>query len=144
MSEHWQSFRRLLATLRSSTLRTLWRSVDKTAAREILRRFFAKRPSTPRELVVRINPLSSEGGQDDLLAAIACEPDGILLPKIATPRDILEAGDVLDENDAPDEPQAVGHDRNAARADEYRRTSPNLAVIRLRGSIVSLREPMIW
>jgi citrate lyase subunit beta / citryl-CoA lyase len=77
-------------------------SASKVAARENLRRFFVERPSAPRELVVRINPLSGEAGQSDLQAAMACQPDGILLPKIATPRDILEAGDMLDENDAPD------------------------------------------
>src|SRR5262245_38179187 len=75
-------------------------STSKVAARENLGRFFAGRPSAPRELVVRINPLAGEEGQGDLQAAIACQPDGILLPKIATPRDILEAADALDENDA--------------------------------------------
>lgn len=74
----------------------------KNVARENLRNLFAKRTSRPRELVIRINPLSSENGPDDLMMAIACEPDGILLPKVATPRDVLETGDVLDENDAPD------------------------------------------
>ncbi|WP_176477175.1 CoA ester lyase [Mesorhizobium sp. WSM4313] len=54
------------------------------------------------EMVVRINPLASEWGTDDLLAVAKAEPDGILLPKIATPRDILEAGDLLDDNFAPD------------------------------------------
>ena len=54
------------------------------------------------EMVVRINPLASEWGADDLLAVAKAEPDGILLPKIGTPRDILEAGDLLDDNFAPD------------------------------------------
>ena len=49
------------------------------------------------EMVVRINALSSEWGADDLLAAAGCEPDAILLPKVDKPRDILEAGDVLDD-----------------------------------------------
>jgi citrate lyase subunit beta / citryl-CoA lyase len=69
----------------------------KVAARESLTALFEKRPAGPRELVIRINPLSGDWGADDLQAAIACEPDGILLPKVETPRDILEAGDVLDE-----------------------------------------------
>jgi citrate lyase subunit beta/citryl-CoA lyase len=51
---------------------------------------------------VRINALSSEWGADDLLTAASCEPDAILLPKVVSPRDILEAGDVLDDNSAPD------------------------------------------
>jgi citrate lyase subunit beta / citryl-CoA lyase len=74
----------------------------KVAAREGLTAVFEKRPAGPWELVIRINPLSGDWGADDLQAAIACEPDGILLPKVETPRDILEAGDVLDDNDVPD------------------------------------------
>lgn len=75
---------------------------DKISARESLRAIFAHRPAGPRELIIRINPLAGEWGADDLLTAIACAPDGILLPKVDTPRDVLEAGDVLDDNDAAD------------------------------------------
>lgn len=75
---------------------------DKVSARGNLRRFFENRPATPREIIIRINALSGEWGADDLQAALACEPDGILLPKVGTPRDILEAGDMLDDNGAPD------------------------------------------
>lgn len=81
---------------------------DKIAAREKLAGIFADRPVANHygrrcEMVVRVNALASEWGADDLLAAASCEPDGILLPKVDTPRDILEAGDVLDDNFAPDE-----------------------------------------
>ncbi|CCV04342.1 Citryl-CoA lyase [Mesorhizobium metallidurans STM 2683] len=75
---------------------------DKIAAREKLAGIFADRPGRC-EMVVRVNALPSEWGADDLLAAAKCEPDGILLPKVDKPRDILEAGDVLDDNFAPDE-----------------------------------------
>ncbi|MEI5678990.1 MULTISPECIES: HpcH/HpaI aldolase/citrate lyase family protein [unclassified Mesorhizobium] len=75
---------------------------EKIAAREKLGAIFKNRPSGIREMIIRINAVSSEWGPDDLLAAAACEPDGILLPKVDTPRDVLEAGDVLDDNDAPD------------------------------------------
>ncbi|PTE07583.1 CoA ester lyase [Mesorhizobium helmanticense] len=75
---------------------------DKIAAREKLAGIFANRPGRC-EMIVRINALSSEWGADDLLAVAKCEPDGILLPKVDKPRDILEAGDVLDDNFAPDE-----------------------------------------
>ncbi len=80
---------------------------DKISARERLPGIFANRPVANHmgrrcEMVVRVNALSSEWGADDLLAAASCEPDGILLPKANTPRDILEAGDVLDDNFAPD------------------------------------------
>ncbi|SJM31514.1 HpcH/HpaI aldolase/citrate lyase family protein [Mesorhizobium delmotii] len=76
---------------------------DKVSAREKLAGIFANRPGRRCEMVVRINPLSSEWGPKDLLAAALCEPDAILLPKVDTPRDVLEAGDVLDDNFGPDE-----------------------------------------
>lgn len=80
---------------------------DKVAAREKLAAIFASRPVANHygrrcEMIVRVNALSSEWGNDDLLAAAKFEPDGILLSKVATPRDILEVGDVLDDNFAPD------------------------------------------
>jgi len=75
---------------------------DKAAAREKLAGILAARPKRRCEMLVRINALSTEWGADDLLAAARAEADGILLPKVATPRDILEAGDVLDDNFAPD------------------------------------------
>jgi citrate lyase subunit beta/citryl-CoA lyase len=79
----------------------------KAAARARLAGIFAARPSggqTPRcEMIVRINPLAGEWGNDDLAAAIACAPDAILLPKVDTARDVLEAGDLLDDSPAPDE-----------------------------------------
>ncbi|RWO31004.1 MAG: CoA ester lyase [Mesorhizobium sp.] len=75
---------------------------DKVFAREKLADIFAHRANLRCEMVVRINPLSSEWGAKDLLAAASCEPDAILLPKVDTPRDVLEAGDVLDDNFSPD------------------------------------------
>ncbi|RWP85100.1 MAG: CoA ester lyase [Mesorhizobium sp.] len=75
---------------------------DKIAARAKLAGIFANRPNERCEMIVRINALGTEWGADDLLAAASCEPDGILLPKVDTPRDLLEAGDVLDDNFAPD------------------------------------------
>ena len=73
---------------------------DKISARESLKAIFANRPAGPRELVIRINAINTEWGSDDLLLARQCRPDGILLPKVETPRDILEANDALDEEDA--------------------------------------------
>lgn len=42
-----------------------------------------------REVVIRVNGLDTEWGEDDLLAAINAGPDAVLLPKVATPEDIL-------------------------------------------------------
>ncbi|RUU80409.1 CoA ester lyase [Mesorhizobium sp. M7A.F.Ca.MR.362.00.0.0] len=75
---------------------------DKIGAREKLAGIFANRPNERCEMIVRINALATEWGADDLMAAAGCEPDGILLPKVDTPRDLLEAGDVLDDNFVPD------------------------------------------
>lgn len=77
-------------------------SGEKAAARAKLAEIVGNRPAGVREMVVRINALSSEWGADDLVSVIACKPDGILLPKVETPRDVLEAGDMLDDNDAPE------------------------------------------
>ncbi|AZO35652.1 CoA ester lyase [Mesorhizobium sp. M2A.F.Ca.ET.037.01.1.1] len=74
---------------------------DKVPARDKVAGILA-RPEKRCEMVVRINALASEWGADDLLAVAKAEPDGILLPKIGTPRDILEAGDLLDDNSVPD------------------------------------------
>jgi citrate lyase subunit beta/citryl-CoA lyase len=74
---------------------------EKPAARERLRRWFAGRREGGPELVIRINPLAGEWGTEDLLAARACAPDAILLPKVSTPRDVHDFDDALDETDAP-------------------------------------------
>jgi citrate lyase subunit beta/citryl-CoA lyase len=79
---------------------------QKATARTRLAGIFSDRPTgsgmSRCEMIVRINPLSGEWGSDDLAAAIACAPDAILLPKVDTARDILEAGDALDDAPAPD------------------------------------------
>ncbi len=75
---------------------------EKAAARQNLRTFFAARQPGGPECVIRVNPLSSDWGVEDLAVASACAPDAILLPKVNTPRDILDVDEVLDENDAPD------------------------------------------
>ena len=74
----------------------------KDAAREYLRRLFKTRPATKAKLIIRINTLTSDWGAEDFLAARACRPDAILLPKVETPQDILSVTDALSETDAPD------------------------------------------
>lgn len=74
--------------------------LQKQAARERMQDFFAGREKDGREMVIRINALSGEWGGDDLFAARACRPDAVLLPKVETARDILEANDLLDDRDA--------------------------------------------
>ncbi|MBX3531500.1 MAG: CoA ester lyase [Rhizobiaceae bacterium] len=69
-------------------------------AREAMRSFVQQAGRPACELVIRVNSLSGEWGTEDLLAAVACRPDAILLPKVNGPRDILDANDALDEMDA--------------------------------------------
>ncbi len=74
----------------------------KIEAREMLRAFFQTARPIGKELAIRINPLASEWGGEDLLAACASRPDAILVPKVNVPRDILDVRDALGETDAPD------------------------------------------
>ena len=70
-------------------------------AREGLRDFFRAGRTADAERVIRINALSSPWGHEDLLAARACRPDAILLPKVSGPEDIREIEFALAETDAP-------------------------------------------
>jgi citrate lyase subunit beta/citryl-CoA lyase len=75
----------------------------KAQARERLKAWFAARPKGGPEAIIRVNPLASEWGADDVTAVCACAPDAVLLPKVNTPRDIHDFDDALDEANAPDE-----------------------------------------
>jgi citrate lyase subunit beta/citryl-CoA lyase len=74
----------------------------KVLARDAVKAHLAGRGPGGVETVIRINALSSPWGPDDLAFARDLEPDGILLPKVDTPRDLLEAGDLLDDVDVSD------------------------------------------
>ncbi len=43
-----------------------------------------------REIIIRINALSTPGGEDDLRAAVEAGPDAVLVPKISRPQDLHE------------------------------------------------------
>lgn len=45
-----------------------------------------------RELVIRINGLSTAWAEDDLAAAAAAMPDAILVPKVSSPDDLMKVG----------------------------------------------------
>ena len=72
----------------------------KEDAREALREYFLINPAGKAERVIRINHLLSEWGAEDLLAARACKPDAILLPKVENLQDITGVAEVLEETDA--------------------------------------------
>ncbi|MEO0881626.1 MAG: CoA ester lyase [Pseudomonadota bacterium] len=55
-----------------------------------------------REKIIRINGLDTEWGLDDLKAAVAANPDGILAPKVIGGEDIDRLNDALSRAGAPD------------------------------------------
>lgn len=57
----------------------------------------------PREIVIRINGLDTEWGQDDLKAAVAAGPNAILAPKVIDGGDIDRLNDALSRAGAPDD-----------------------------------------
>ncbi|MEI2386652.1 CoA ester lyase [Breoghania sp. JC706] len=56
----------------------------------------------PREVVVRINGLSTPWGEADLKAAAAAAPDAILIPKVSSPEDLARVEDLLRQAGAPE------------------------------------------
>ncbi len=61
----------------------------KLLARQQVAAAVAAKPFGGRETLVRINALDSIWGRDDLRVICAAEPDGILVPKISGPDEIL-------------------------------------------------------
>ena len=54
-----------------------------------------------REIVVRVNALATPWGREDVKAACAAAPNGVLLPKIESGRDVVEADAALTEAGLP-------------------------------------------
>lgn len=55
-----------------------------------------------RELVIRANGLGTPYGQEDIAAAAKAGPDGVLVPKVSTPEDVLQAARALADAGAPE------------------------------------------
>ncbi len=58
---------------------------------------------TPRELILRVNPIDTVWGHADLAAAATLPIDAVLLPKVAHPERVRIAIDILDSLGAPPE-----------------------------------------
>lgn len=72
----------------------------KAEARENLEQLFAHdRPDVTT--AIRINPLDTETGQEDMKTALACQPDAVLLPKVETVATVATASALLARNGAP-------------------------------------------
>lgn len=70
---------------------------NRPAARVLVREFLAARWPRPRQQHwVRINPLDTPHALIDLTAIIAGRPDGILLPKVTSGRDVTTLSNYLD------------------------------------------------
>ncbi|MEM1149578.1 MAG: CoA ester lyase [Pseudomonadota bacterium] len=55
-----------------------------------------------REVIIRINGLDTEWGLEDMAAAVAARPDGILAPKVIDGGDIDRLNDAMSRAGAPD------------------------------------------
>jgi citrate lyase subunit beta/citryl-CoA lyase len=53
-----------------------------------------------RELIIRVNAPETPWGKDDLAAAALAEPDAVLIPKVVSPGDIMQAAKVLRDSGA--------------------------------------------
>lgn len=67
----------------------------KQQAREQVREAVVAGGYGAREVVIRVNALSSPWGTEDLMAAIAARPDAILIPKVSSPEDLAPVRDTF-------------------------------------------------
>ncbi|MGB8817215.1 MAG: CoA ester lyase [Rhizobiaceae bacterium] len=75
------------------------------AARETLRAAAKGWGDLSMPVGVRINPLTSPWGTEDLMAALAIRPQVIVLPKVEAPQDIIQLSEAFNEFDLPQTPQ---------------------------------------
>ena len=70
---------------------------EKDAARILVKRFLENFTERNKEVLVRINPLDSKWGYDDLKAVLPALPDGVRLPKADTPETVERLDTLLTE-----------------------------------------------
>jgi citrate lyase subunit beta/citryl-CoA lyase len=75
---------------------------QKGEARENLRTLFRQEPFPRHGTIIRINDLATPFGSEDLMAALSCRPNAILLPKTSTPQQVIEIADAMEASDAPE------------------------------------------
>lgn len=69
----------------------------KAEARENLRQFFTKTAPTGIETIVRINPLSSPFGPEDMELVVEIMPDAVLIPKVEHVSDVQAVADLISD-----------------------------------------------
>ena len=104
---------------------------EKASARRIVAEAVRARAYGRREVVIRINGLETQWGDDDLAAAAECRPDAILVPKVSAVSDL---GDVeLRLKDTGGEDVAlwamIETPQGVLRIREIARSSPGLACL---------------
>lgn len=75
----------------------------KAEARENLKAFLSGKPLEGKERIIRINPLSSPFGREDMQLVLDLVPDAVLLPKVDEPQDVMAVADLLAEADMPED-----------------------------------------
>ncbi len=71
--------------------------LEKDAARYLVRNTLLNIDFGDAERIVRINPLSTEFGRDDLQVIIPALPDTILIPKCETASDVSDVANIIEE-----------------------------------------------
>ncbi|WP_182084072.1 CoA ester lyase [Aureimonas sp. ME7] len=74
---------------------------EKDEARERLRAHLGMQPAGGPLRVVRVNPLGTSAGTEDLLMACAARADAVLLPKVESKAALCEVDEALAHCDAP-------------------------------------------
>lgn len=104
----------------------------KELAREQIVAAIAEGGYGQRELIVRTNGLSTPWGYDDLRAAATSGADAVLLPKVESATDVLQAVAVLEGVGAPDDLAVMcmmETPRGMLRAEEIAGAHPRLAAL---------------
>ena len=74
-----------------------------------------------REVIVRVNALATPWGRDDIAAAGAAGPDGMLAPKVESAAQVKALDDAMSAAGFSARRLALGDDRNAARHPQHGR-----------------------
>ena len=82
-----------------------------------------------REIIVRINGLTSAWGADDLAAAAAAGPDALLIPKVSSPADLVTAARQLQNAGASERVRLWASGRFAAPVAAIRDARGRLPVL---------------
>lgn len=85
-----------------------------------------------RELIVRVNSLSTPWGRDDLVAVAACGADAILLPKVESDDLIRQVLEILSDHGAPEHLAIwcmLETPRGILRAEAIATASPRVAAL---------------